>query len=281
MQPLVRFAQQCARRLPDALSLGALTVAAILVYQLYTDIANQKLFDENFRLLAELDRTRQELREVEERIATLHVRDRDLRAFAELDSIPEDVRAVGVGGSVPSAWSPEKDETGLALERLDRELTLLESSMGEIRDAVASRVEELKHIPSIRPVREGRISSGYGPRRDPFTRHRRMHKGVDFQAPRGTEIVAPAAGRVIYANRMSSFGRTIKIDHGNGIETLFGHLHRIHVQVGQNIERGDVIGQVGSTGRSTSSHLHYEVRIDGRHTNPRDYFITDEFAWDE
>ena len=124
-------------------------------------------------------------------------------------------------------------------------------------------------VPSDKPVRTAAFTSGYGVRSDPFRGAAAMHAGIDLAGPSGTPIYATADGTVSEAGwNNGGYGRLIKIDHGRGIETRYAHLSAIAVSPGQKITRGQVIGRMGSTGRSTGSHLHYEVRIDGRAVNP-------------
>jgi murein DD-endopeptidase MepM/ murein hydrolase activator NlpD len=124
-------------------------------------------------------------------------------------------------------------------------------------------------VPSDKPVRTAAFTSGYGVRSDPFRGAAAMHAGIDLAGPSGTPIYATADGTITEAGWNSGgYGRLIKIDHGRGIETRYAHLSSIGVAPGQRVTRGQVIGRMGSTGRSTGSHLHYEVRIDGRAVNP-------------
>ncbi|MEL7214862.1 MAG: M23 family metallopeptidase, partial [Pseudomonadota bacterium] len=116
-----------------------------------------------------------------------------------------------------------------------------------------------------------RESSRFGPRRDPFTGRLRQHNGFDFAAPTGTPIYASATGRVIMAGTLGAYGKMIKIRHDFGYDTLYAHLHRIRVDRGDIVERGDLIGDMGSTGRSTGPHLHYEIHKDGRPVDPINY----------
>jgi len=124
-------------------------------------------------------------------------------------------------------------------------------------------------VPSEKPVRTAAFTSGYGVRSDPFRGSAAMHAGIDLSGPVGTPIYATADGVISDAGWNSGgYGNLVKIDHGRGIETRYGHLSKVGVLAGQRIKRGDVIGSMGSTGRSTGSHLHYEVRIEGRAVNP-------------
>lgn len=135
----------------------------------------------------------------------------------------------------------------------------------------------LENIPTIRPMLGGRISDLFGMRIDPFLRKSRHHGGLDIAAPTGTPIYAPAAGKVIYVRRRyvknRGYGRCVKIDHGGGTVTLYGHMSKINVEVGQQVKRWDVIGLVGDTGRSTGPHLHYEVSKNGKRIDPMRSFL--------
>ncbi|MEM0942633.1 MAG: peptidoglycan DD-metalloendopeptidase family protein, partial [Pseudomonadota bacterium] len=123
-------------------------------------------------------------------------------------------------------------------------------------------------LPFGRPVRGARLTSGFGPRRDPFRGHTAMHSGIDWAAPRGTPIYATANGVVSFVGRMSGYGIVVKIKHAFGYETLYAHLSRARVDVGQHVERGDRIADMGNTGRSTGPHLHYEIRVNKEPVNP-------------
>ena len=124
-------------------------------------------------------------------------------------------------------------------------------------------------MPSDKPVKTAAFTSGYGVRSDPFRGGAAMHAGIDLAGPHGTPIYATADGLVTTAKWNSGgYGNLIKVDHGRGIETRYGHLAQMLVRDGQQVKRGQLIGRMGSTGRSTGNHLHYEVRIDGRAVNP-------------
>ena len=131
-------------------------------------------------------------------------------------------------------------------------------------------------IPSRNPVEGVTFTSGFGMRYHPVLHQRRAHKGVDLAAPTGTPVYAPADGVVGKAEWFSSYGLYISLGHGASIETRYGHLSRLNVSAGQQVRKGDLIGFVGSTGRSTGPHLHYEVRIDGMAVNPIPYLQMDQ-----
>ena len=133
-------------------------------------------------------------------------------------------------------------------------------------------------VPSAKPVATATYTSGFGVRSDPFRGSAAMHAGIDLAAPLGTPVYATADGFVDRAEWAGGYGNLVEIDHGKGLQTRFGHLSRILVQPGQRVTRGMLIALMGSTGRSTGSHLHYEVRIDGRAVNPVPFLQAADYA---
>jgi murein DD-endopeptidase MepM/ murein hydrolase activator NlpD len=129
----------------------------------------------------------------------------------------------------------------------------------------------LDSVPQVMPASVVRMSSGFGPRRDPFTGGGAMHSGLDFAGPIGTPIQAAANGRVSFVGVKSGYGKVVEIDHGNGLITRYAHLSAFNVKRGAEIRSGERIAAMGSTGRSTGSHLHFEVRLNGRAVNPRTF----------
>lgn len=132
-------------------------------------------------------------------------------------------------------------------------------------------------VPSQKPVQQFRYTSGFGVRVDPFNHEVSMHPGLDMAAPTGTPVYATADGIVDRAERAGGYGNLVELDHGKGVQTRYGHLSQILVHDGERVHRGDLIALVGSTGRSTGSHLHYEVRIDGRAVNPMPFLQTADY----
>lgn len=150
---------------------------------------------------------------------------------------------------------------------VDDELAELEVSLNRLAVMELS----LRSIPSATPTSHVSLSSPFGLRRDPFTGGRAMHNGLDFRGAQGQGILATGDGRVVFAGRKGGYGNCIEIDHGSGVVTRYAHLSGINVRLGQRVDRGQRIGRMGSTGRSTATHLHYEVRINGRAVNPRPF----------
>lgn len=139
--------------------------------------------------------------------------------------------------------------------------------IGQIREQLCDEEDEARARPSLWPV-EGRVTSRLGWRRDPIDGSTEFHQGIDIAAPFGTEVFVAADGVVTEARRAGGYGNMVRVDHGNGLETVYGHLRRINVQAGQTLRRGACVGLVGSTGRSTGPHLHYEVRENGKPVCP-------------
>jgi len=142
--------------------------------------------------------------------------------------------------------------------------------MGDMRDATTRDWMRLASAPSLWPV-QGRITGSFGERIDPFNGEGAFHRGVDISGEYGTPVIAPADGIVRIADLMNGYGRTVLVDHSNGITTLYGHLSGFAVTAGQSIHRGDTLGFIGLSGRSTGPHLHYEVRINNTPVNPHKF----------
>lgn len=146
------------------------------------------------------------------------------------------------------------------------------------RAATATRSIATVSIPSRMPVEAVRLTSSYGMRGHPVLGGRRAHKGIDLAGPVGTPIYATADGMVSKAEWFSSYGLYVSIEHGGALQTRYGHMSRLNVANGQRVRKGDIIGFIGSTGRSTGPHLHYEVRVNGQAVNPLPYMQTESFA---
>ena len=223
------------------------------------------------------------LEQVESTLANIEKRDNNLyRAYFEASPIPEDQRKAGFGGINRYDYLEGFESSDLIVnttERLDiltKELVIQSKSLDEIELLAKNKESLLSSIPSIQPVKSSdlrRMASGYGYRIDPFTKARRMHFGMDFSAPRGTEIYATGDGTVTRADsRAAGFGKHVRIDHGFGYVTIYAHMDRYLVVKGDKIKRGDLIGYVGSSGRSVAPHLHYEIVKDGVKINPINFY---------
>ena len=213
------------------------------------------------------------------------VADRDntiYRAYFNTSPIPAEKRKAGFGGVNRYKELEGFDNSELVIntaKRFDiisKELVIQSKSLDEILKLAKEKNKLLAAIPAIQPIKNEqlkRIASGFGYRSDPFTKVRKMHEGMDFTAKIGTPIFATGDGVVVIAdNSKSGYGNHIKINHGYGYMTLYGHLSKYNCRVGQRVKRGDIIGYVGSTGRSEAPHLHYEVYKDGKTVNPINFY---------
>ncbi len=222
------------------------------------------------------------IEDLERQLSKLKDFDKKIRIIANLEKGQETTSFMGMGGTSPSdvreKLRAEKDETGLVeqmrtdVERLKSEALSREESLSELEKLLQTKKQMLAHTPSIWPA-HGWVTSGFGFRTNPFTGLTQMHEGLDISNREGTPIVAPGNGIVSATGKDFSYGNVIVISHGFGITTRFTHLSKISVGAGQRVKRGDKIGEVGSTGRSTGPHLHYEVRLNGIPVNPMRYIL--------
>jgi hypothetical protein len=170
--------------------------------------------------------------------------------------------------------------SGMRLDRTIKQARELRVTYDEIVARMEREAEAWACIPSTRPLEESRVTSTFGRRRDPFTGRLAWHRGIDLRAPYGTPVLASAEGRVIRAGYYGAYGRLVEMDHGNGLRTRYAHNSRLAVKVGQWMRRGEVLAYVGSTGRASASHLHFEVHLDGEPVNPKPYILPDLIAAD-
>ncbi|MGB0849710.1 MAG: M23 family metallopeptidase [Bacteroidia bacterium] len=201
------------------------------------------------------------------------------------DPIDSDIRKAGTGG-VDKYVSLNQLQNGNEIKKLHEKLdnmsaqyNVQEQSYNKLIKMAQNKSKMLASIPAIQPIPNKnlrRIASGYGYRVDPIYKTRKMHKGMDFTAPTGTKIYATGDAVVKkVVNKRWGYGKHVVLSHGYGYSTLYGHMSRINVRPGQKVKRGQLIGLVGSTGKSTGPHLHYEVHKNGRAVNPVGYFYND------
>lgn len=222
------------------------------------------------------------IEDLENQLSRLKDFDKKIRIIANLEKSQETTSFMGMGGPSPSdvreKLKAEKDEKGLAhqlrtdIERLESEATSQEESLSELVKLLQSKKEILVHTPSIWPV-HGWVTSGFGFRINPFTGLTQMHEGLDISNRIGTPVVATADGIVSATGKDYSYGNVVVISHGFGMTTRYCHLNKIFVRAGQKVKRGNKIAEVGTTGRSTGPHLHYEVRVNGIPANPARYIL--------
>ncbi|WP_224485500.1 M23 family metallopeptidase [Robertkochia aurantiaca] len=235
----------------------------------------------NYELQFEL--LNKKMAQIEDVLANIEERDNNIyRLYFEANPIPNEQRTAGFGGinRYKELEGYNNSQIIIAstkkLEQLQKRLVVQSRSLDEITKLAMEKEKLLAAIPAIQPVSNKdltRMASGYGWRSDPFTKVRKFHYGMDFTAPRGTPVYASGDGKVVRAdNRSTGYGEHIRIDHGFGYISLYAHLSKYEVRRGQKVKRGDIIGYVGSTGRSQAPHLHYEVWKDDKRINPINFY---------
>lgn len=216
-------------------------------------------------------------------VGVIEEKDQAIRTYAGLPQIDQDVRKLGVGGTdfkvnaiddIPNDITNRITEIEMNVNALSRKVKLELNSYNNLYDVVRNHSDNLKFVPSIRPVQSGYINSGYGYRKDPFNGNTRFHYGLDIAVNVGTKVYAPADGKIKFAGNQGGFGKVVKIDHSNGYRTIFAHLSKINVKPGAKVKRGDFIALTGKSGRTVGPHLHYEVHQYGAPQNPLDYFFS-------
>lgn len=257
-----------------------------LTYNLYTSHNHLKQsYDEKALVLKDLEElNEQQKREIENlRLKSAEVQEK-LDSIAELqetvrnlvgleqasdESTKNDI-SPSRGGPAPRR-SSVMDYDDMDLNAKMKELSLqLDKSSEELSILIDNVEEKLKYLdakPNLMPT-NGRITSGYGYRKNPFGRGREFHNGIDIANSSGTKIKAAGSGVVTFAGYSSGYGRHIIISHGYGYQSVYGHNRKLHVKVGDKVEKGQIISEMGSTGRSTGTHLHFEVRLKGKPVNP-------------
>ena len=271
---------------------GGLVAALILIgYAVtigvdgYARLQSAQLDTRNTVLQDELRQFQTRVDHLESTLNRIAQNDARFRSIAGLESIDSEVLQAGVGGpglvgpEAHSLWTIDPSisenlfEVSYDLNQLERRARLLSSSLAEATDSVLAHRDLLESTPSILPT-PGWLSSSYSESRmHPIHNRPLPHPGVDISAPRGTSIYAAAKGRVIRAGWVVGYGLTIEIDHGFGYVTLYGHASELVASQDEEVQRGDVIARVGSTGIATSPHLHYEVRVQGIAQNPANFIL--------
>lgn len=264
----------------------ALGTSLLLHTRTIRDAQNLVLLrEENAALRERLDEFERTTDRLESVVGVLEKREREARLLAGLDPIDEDTRSLGIGGPAlagePDAAIRSKGLRGdiqrqeIRLASLERKAEFERKSYDEILGVLEQNRERLACTPTICPVRSGyTLSSGFGSRQDPFTGRWGRHNGLDLLASPGTPVLASADGVVAFVGHNGDYGLTVQIDHGYGFQTSYSHLSSACVEGGAAIKRGDKIGGVGSSGRTTGPHLHYEVVHNGTPVDPQKFILT-------
>ena len=276
------------RRLFVGMGLGA--GSFIILLFIFGSPSEKELRIENARLLAQYNVLSHRLDEALGVMQDIQQRDDNLyRVVLQADPVSDAIRKAGYGGTnryeqlMDMANAELVMNTTQKMDMLNRQLYIQSKSFDEVVDLCKGHDEMLKCIPAIMPVSNKdlkKTASGYGTRIDPIYNTPKFHAGMDFSANIGTPVYATGDGKVIKAGWEAGYGNLIQVDHGFGYVTWYAHLSKYKVRPGQKVVRGEVIGEVGNTGKSTGPHLHYEVHVKGKVQNPVNYYFMDLSAED-
>lgn len=257
-----------------------------IAYRYFPSANEKKLLQENERIQDKFDLVQQEIQQMSKQLREIEKRDNEVyRSIFEASPIPDSARAKMMEKQqeerLIATLSDKELNTSIInqIKNLSSRLFAQSKSFNAVENMVKNKEALLAATPAIQPVSNkdlNRLASGFGYRIDPVYKTTKFHAGLDFAAPQGSPVYATADGVVELAgNTGNGYGNHVVINHGFSYETLYGHMVRIKARAGQKVRRGEVIGWVGSTGKSTGPHLHYEVHKNGREINPIYFFYND------
>ncbi|MBS4063015.1 MAG: peptidoglycan DD-metalloendopeptidase family protein [Chitinophagaceae bacterium] len=257
-----------------------------IAYRYFPSTNEKKLLQENERIQDKFDLVQQEIQQMSKQLREIEKRDNEVyRSIFEASPIPDSARAKMMEKQqeerLIATLTDKELNTSIInqIKNLRNRLFAQSASFNSVENMVKNKEALLAATPAIQPVSNkdlNRLASGFGYRIDPVYKTTKFHAGLDFAAPQGSPVYATADGVVQLAgNTGNGYGNHVVINHGFSYETLYGHLVRVKVRSGQRVRRGEVIGWVGSTGKSTGPHLHYEVHKNGRDINPIYFFYND------
>lgn len=272
--------------LKHAVSSSVLAVFMVAgLFYFFGSPKERALVRENQQLLNQYNRLNNELEQIQNVLADLEQRDDNIyRVIFEAEPIPSNIRKAGFGGVNRYKQLENLDNSELVisttkkLDQIARSLYVQTKSYDSVEEMVKNKFTMLSSIPAILPIAikdYGRISAGFGWRIHPIYKTRKFHEGMDFTGTIGTPIYATGDGEIITADNERGYGKKIVIDHGYGYRTVYAHLSAYNVKKRQKVKRGEVIGFLGNTGKSTGPHLHYEVRKNNRTLDPVNYYFND------
>lgn len=243
-------------------------------HAVFDKVEYERLQQVNDEQTKEIIKLSQQTAKLQENMNRLNALETDVRRMLNLGDAAPTSRSgdihngfTGQGGPGPV---PKLSDLENTVEELQQAVVVREQSLQQIKAQIAERNAKLARTPSIWPT-EGEITSGFGARSSPFGAGQDWHPGIDIANNYGTPVHATADGVVVFAGWYAGYGKLVQIDHGNGIETLYGHNQALLVQVGQQVKKGDIISEMGSTGLSTGPHSHYEVRVNGTAVDPTSF----------
>ncbi|MCM1451153.1 MAG: M23 family metallopeptidase [Clostridium sp.] len=263
------------------IGIGIGAVLFITVYYFFDFPKEKALRHENERLRMRYEMLAKQADEAFAVMEDIAARDNNFyRVMLQAEPITAAQRYAGAELTSPDNLNDEELVRSLSdrLNTLDRQVYSQIKSFDFLRQEALNQKDRLEHIPAIQPVSESKLrqmASGYGYRVDPIYGTKRLHEGMDFSAPIGTDVYATGRGKVVFAGWRSGYGNLVEIDHGHNYLTRYAHLSKINTRVGMTVERGEKIAEVGNTGKSTGPHLHYEVRLRGVPQNPVNYYFYD------
>lgn len=268
--------------------LGGICLGAVfffVFFMLFPSPREKQLIQQNQALEAQLQLLDKRVDQMQVVMSDLSQRDDNLyRVLLGAEPIPQSVRLGATQRIEYYEQLAEMNNSQLAadltlkVDVLEKELYVQAKSYEEVLELAETQELKMENIPAIQPVLNKdlkRIASGFGVRIDPVYHTHRMHTGLDFSAPVGTEVYATGNAKVVFVGWRQGYGNTVELDHGYGYTTLYAHLYKALVRVGQKVKRGDIIALVGNTGKSVGPHLHYEVRIHNKPVDPKNYFFND------
>jgi murein DD-endopeptidase MepM/ murein hydrolase activator NlpD len=261
-------------------------IMVLVFFQFFDSPKEKRLNREINALTSQYEVIDDKLKQVEVVLDDIQNRDDNIyRVIFEADPIPKSIRKAGYGGvNRYQELSGYKNsdlviETSKKLDQITKQLYIQSKSFDDIIELAKNKADMLASIPAIQPVSNknlSRMASGYGYRIHPIYKTRKMHYGMDFSAKSGTPIYATGDGKISKVRKSRrGYGNHVIIDHGYGYKTLYAHMQKYIVKRGQKVNRGDIIGYVGSTGTSVAPHLHYEVHKDGKKINPVNFYYND------
>lgn len=282
------FSRKVLRFLPHVALYIVIGAVSIFIYSYAVDSPKErKLKRENRQLMFQYELLANKVSDMEEVLNDISFRDDNIyRTIFEAEPVPKSMREAGMGGVnryeelEGFEFSEIVINTSKRIDNLLKKMYVQTKSFDDVVDLAINKEKWLMSMPAIQPILNKeltKISSYFGIRYDPVYKGiKKMHEGIDFTAPIGTDIYATGDGYVYeIENSRRGYGNMIILDHGFGYKTAYAHLSKIMVHKGQKIKRGEIIGQVGNTGKSVGPHLHYEVRKNGRAINPIHYFFQD------
>jgi murein DD-endopeptidase MepM/ murein hydrolase activator NlpD len=270
--------------------LAAAIVSALIIVAVafqYLDSPKEKLLKaQNEAIIQDYQSLNKRVKDLQLRLEELEERDNEVyRSIFEANPIPDSARAKEIEKRYEEQLVASMNTIQLAksieasIRNLGARINTQKNSYTQIEKFIKNKEDLLASTPAIQPVSNknlNRLASGFGYRIDPIYKMTKFHAGLDFSAPQGTPIYASANGTVhVAGNQGNGYGNHVVIKHGYGYETLYGHMYRVKVRRGQKVKRGEIIGYVGSTGKSTGPHLHYEVHRNGTPVDPIYYFYND------